>query len=108
MNSVSSTTTRTIARATRLTGSVRIPGDKSISHRYAMLAAIAEGRSHIHSFAESVDCQSTLECLKTLGVKIGRQGSEVTIDGAGLDGLRASAVPLDAGNSGSTIRMMSG
>lgn len=89
-------------------GSVRIPGDKSISHRYAMLAAIAEGTSHLHSFAESADCQSTLGCLKQLGVRIERQGSDVTVEGTGLEGLRASAEPLDAGNSGSTIRMMSG
>jgi 3-phosphoshikimate 1-carboxyvinyltransferase len=105
---VSSTTTRTVTRARRLAGSVSMPGDKSISHRYAMLAAIAGGTSRLHSFAESVDCQSTLNCLKMLGVKIDRQGNEVTIEGAGLDGLRASAEPLDAGNSGSTIRMLSG
>jgi 3-phosphoshikimate 1-carboxyvinyltransferase len=109
MSSVSSTTTtRTIARAGRLAGAVSMPGDKSISHRYAMLAAIAEGTSQIHSFAESVDCQSTLNCLKMLGVPIERQGNEVVIEGAGLDGLQAPAEPLDAGNSGSTIRMMSG
>jgi 3-phosphoshikimate 1-carboxyvinyltransferase len=108
MSSVSSTTAKTITRAKRLAGTVSMPGDKSISHRYAMLAAIADGRSQIHSFAESVDCQSTLDCLKMLGVQIDRQGNEVTLEGAGLDGLRASANPLDAGNSGSTIRMMSG
>lgn len=85
-----------------------MPGDKSISHRYAMLTSIAEGKSRIHSFADSVDCQSTLDCLKKLGVKIVRQGNEVTIEGTGLDGLMPSAEPLDAGNSGSTIRMMSG
>ncbi|HEV2248826.1 MAG TPA: 3-phosphoshikimate 1-carboxyvinyltransferase, partial [Terriglobia bacterium] len=62
-----------------------MPGDKSISHRYAMLASIAEGASHLHSFAESVDCQSTLDCLKMLGVKIDRRGNEVTVEGAGLD-----------------------
>jgi 3-phosphoshikimate 1-carboxyvinyltransferase len=108
MSSVSSISTKTITRAKRLTGSVTIPGDKSISHRYAMLAGIADGSSRIHSFAESVDCQSTLDCLKSLGVKIDRQGSEVMIEGAGLDGLQASADALNAGNSGSTIRMMSG
>jgi 3-phosphoshikimate 1-carboxyvinyltransferase len=108
MSSVSSTTTRTIARAKRLAGLLSMPGDKSISHRYAMLAAIAEGTSQIHSFAESVDCQSTLNCLNMLGVRIGRQGNEVTVEGAGLDGLRVSAEALDAGNSGSTIRMLSG
>lgn len=108
MSSLSSTTTRTIARAGRLAGVVSMPGDKSISHRYAMLAAIAEGTSRIHSFAESVDCQSTLNCLKMLGVPIKRQGNEVVVEGVGLEGLKASAGPLDAGNSGSTIRMMSG
>jgi 3-phosphoshikimate 1-carboxyvinyltransferase len=85
-----------------------MPGDKSISHRYAMLAAIAEGTSLIHSFAESVDCQSTLNCLKSLGVRIERQQNEVVIEGRGLTGLRAPVEPLDAGNSGSTIRMLSG
>lgn len=105
---MNSTTTRIITRAGSLTGSISIPGDKSISHRYAMLAGIAEGRSEIHSFAESVDCQSTLDCLKKLGVRIDRQGNDVTLEGAGLEGLQASADTLDAGNSGSTIRMMSG
>jgi 3-phosphoshikimate 1-carboxyvinyltransferase len=100
--------TRVISRANHLSGSVVLPGDKSISHRYAMLAAVAEGTSHLHSFAESVDCQSTLDCLGMLGVKIDRQGNQVTVEGAGLNGLRASAVPLDAGNSGSTIRMLAG
>jgi 3-phosphoshikimate 1-carboxyvinyltransferase len=104
----STITTKSITRSKRLSGSVRMPGDKSISHRYAMLAAIAQGTSRIHSFAESADCQSTLDCLKKLGVGIEREGSEVTIDGVGLDGLRASAEALDAGNSGSTIRMLSG
>lgn len=105
---MSSTATRTIARAGCLAGTVAMPGDKSISHRYAMLAAVAEGTSRIHSFAESVDCQSTLNCLKLLGVRIERRGNEVVIAGCGLDGLRAPAEPLDAGNSGSTIRMLSG
>jgi 3-phosphoshikimate 1-carboxyvinyltransferase len=108
MISLSSTTTRTITRARRLTGAVSMPGDKSISHRYAMLAALAEGTSYLHSFAESMDCQSTIDCLKMLGVKIDRQGNEVTVEGPGLSGLRASVDPLDAGNSGSTIRMLSG
>ena len=105
---MSTTTIKTVTRARRLAGAVSMPGDKSISHRYAMLAAIADGASHLHSFAESVDCQSTLNCLKKLGVKIERQGNEVAIQGVGLDGLCASAGPLDAGNSGSTIRMLSG
>jgi len=92
----------------RLTGSVRFGGDKSISHRYAMLAAIAEGRSEIGNFSSSADCQSTLNCLEKLGVEIVRQRDVVAIEGVGLRGLCAPAGPLDAGNSGSTLRMLSG
>ncbi len=97
-----------IKPARRLAGELRFPGDKSISHRYAMLSAIAEGPSEIRSFAESADCHSTLNCLEKLGVKITRQGNLIGIEGVGPDGLQASAEPLDAGNSGSTIRMLSG
>ncbi len=100
--------TRRIKPARRLTGSVRFPGDKSISHRYAMLAAIAEGRSEIHYFSSSADCGSTLGCLEKLGVKVGRRGDVVTVQGAGLAGLRAAGGWLDAGNSGSTMRMLAG
>ena len=94
--------------ATRVEGTVQFGGDKSISHRYAMLAAIANGESEIHFFSPSADCQSTLNCLKSLGVKIERKDSLVKITGVGIDGLRAPTGPLDAGNSGSTIRMLSG
>jgi 3-phosphoshikimate 1-carboxyvinyltransferase len=97
-----------LSAAEKLEGAVQFPGDKSISHRYAMLAAIAEGESEIHFFSSSADCQSTLACLRSLGVKIDRKENVVKIAGAGLDGLRAPAEPLDAGNSGSTIRMLSG
>src|SRR5271157_3666467 len=100
--------TKRIKPAKSLTGAVQFPGDKSISHRYAMLAAIAEGPSEIHFFSTSADCQSTLDCLKALGVKIERKENVVKIAGAGMDGLRAPSGPLDAGNSGSTIRMLSG
>ncbi len=92
----------------KLEGSIQFPGDKSISHRYAMLAAIATGESEIHFFSTSADCQSTLNCLKSLGVKVDRKDNVVKIAGAGLDGLRAPAGSLDAGNSGSTMRMLSG
>jgi 3-phosphoshikimate 1-carboxyvinyltransferase len=91
-----------------LNGSVRFPGDKSISHRYAMLAAIAEGPSELHFFSSSADCASTLSCLEKLGAKIERKNDVVTIQGSGLAGLRAPMGQLDAGNSGSTIRMLSG
>ena len=100
--------TKKIEPAKSLTGTVQFPGDKSISHRYAMLGAIAEGASEIHFFSTSADCQSTLSCLKQLGVKIERKDNVVTIEGAGLGGLRPAPEPLDAGNSGSTMRMLAG
>jgi 3-phosphoshikimate 1-carboxyvinyltransferase len=89
-------------------GTVRLPGDKSISHRYAMLAAIAEGTSVLEHFAASRDCHSTLGCLVSLGVEIREAGETVTIRGRGLRGLQAPAGVLDAGNSGTTIRLLSG
>lgn len=101
-------TVRKIHPARRLAGSLTLPGDKSISHRYAMLGAIAEGTTEIHGFASSADCQSTLACLGALGVPIERRDDRVMILGKGLRGLRAPAGPLDAGNSGSTMRMLAG
>jgi 3-phosphoshikimate 1-carboxyvinyltransferase len=94
--------------ATSLSGTVQLPGDKSISHRYAMLAAIAEGVSVIRHFAASRDCHSTLGCLQTLGVKVQESGESVTINGRGLRGLSAPVQVLDAENSGTTIRLLSG
>ena len=97
-----------ISPARRVSGAVQPPGDKSMSHRYAMLAAIAEGTSRIANYSTGADCQSTLACLESLGVLIERSDDEVRIHGAGLHGLRAPSEMLDAGNSGSTIRMLSG
>jgi 3-phosphoshikimate 1-carboxyvinyltransferase len=94
--------------ATRVSGEICLPGDKSISHRYAMLAAIAEGRSTIHNYSTGADCHSTLGCVAALGSAVKEQASTVTIDGRGLEGLTAPAGDLDAGNSGSTMRMLSG
>ena len=108
MGLFTSTRTKEIKPARKLEGTVQMPGDKSISHRYAMLGAIAEGPTKIHFFATSADCQSTLDCLKSLGVKIERRDEVVTIQGTGLAGLRPPAGALDAGNSGSTMRMLSG
>lgn len=87
---------------------MRLPGDKSISHRAAILAALASNSSRIDNFSTSEDCAATLRCLGQLGVKIERDGGSVTIGGAGLDGLRPSSEPLDCGNSGSTMRMLAG
>src|SRR5260221_12479606 len=91
-----------------LSGAICLPGDKSISHRYALLAAIAEGPSRIRNYSNGADCHSTLGCLRSLGIDITESGTIVTVQGTGLDGLRVSPADLDAGNSGSTIRMLSG
>ncbi len=100
--------------APRVRGRVRPPGDKSISHRYALLASIADGASLIRGYSTGGDCASTLRCLRGLGVEVRDHGRnlhgdfDIEIDGRGLGGLRPSTGTLDAGNSGSTIRMLSG
>ena len=97
-----------LSPAQRLQGSIQLPGDKSISHRYAILSSIAEGPSILHNYSTGADCQSTLACMRALGVQWRKTGNTVEVDGKGLDGLVASQDVLDAGNSGSTIRMLSG
>jgi len=92
---------------------VRPPGDKAISHRYALLSALADGPSTIQGYSTGGDCASTLRCLRALGVSIEETGRDanglnLTIVGRGLRGLSAPAGVLDAGNSGSTMRMMAG
>ncbi|MGA8311572.1 MAG: 3-phosphoshikimate 1-carboxyvinyltransferase [Terriglobales bacterium] len=93
--------------ARSVAGSLRLPGDKSISHRYAMLAAIAEGTTRLENFSTGADCASTLGCVKALGVDWQRDGNTVVVRGSGLK-LQSPASPLDCGNSGSTMRMLSG
>jgi 3-phosphoshikimate 1-carboxyvinyltransferase len=93
--------------ARNIAGQVTLPGDKSISHRYAMLAAIAGGNTRLENFSTGADCASTLACLRALGVKWDRDGSRVTIHGCGPR-LSAPVSSLDCGNSGSTMRMLSG
>jgi len=99
----------TVTPARRLQGRLRVPGDKSISHRYAMLAALAEGRSRLTGFAPGADCQSTLACLRALGVEI-EEGPAATVSvlGRGLGRLGSPSSPLDAGNSGTTMRLLAG
>ncbi|HEY6292825.1 MAG TPA: 3-phosphoshikimate 1-carboxyvinyltransferase [Terriglobia bacterium] len=99
---------KTVSSARGLEGAVRMPGDKSISHRYAMLGAIAEGPTEIHFFSPSADCRSTLACLARLGCEINWKDTDVTVGGKGPDGLQPSGLALDAGNSGSTMRMLAG
>lgn len=91
-----------------LHGEIRVPGDKSISHRGVMLGAIADGVSHIHGFLDGADCRSTIECFSRLGVNIETDGGEVTVQGKGLHGLRRPAGALYAGNSGTTTRLITG
>jgi 3-phosphoshikimate 1-carboxyvinyltransferase len=96
--------------ARNVRGSVSLPGDKSISHRYAMLAAIAEGPSRLGNYSTGADCASTLDCLRSLGVKWERKNvadNVIEVQGSG-PWLTAPSQPLDCGNSGSTIRMLSG
>lgn len=98
---------QTVAPSGRLEGTVRLPGDKSISHRYAMLAAAARGASRISNYSSGADCHSTLGCLRALGIGVELNGRDVTIEGQGLR-WQPPRGDLDAGNSGSTIRMLSG
>jgi len=88
-------------------GFVRLPGDKSISHRYAMLAAIAEGTTRLENFSTGADCASTLGCLQSLGVDVQRKENAVVVRGCGPK-LRPPGSLLACGNSGSTMRMLSG
>ena len=101
--------TVTIGPVRSVEGIVRVPGDKSISHRYAMLASLAHGVSRFHNFSAAQDCTSTLSCVAALGASWRRAESDnaLEVSGTGMS-LKAPASPLDCGNSGSTMRMLSG
>ena len=105
----SSAASQVVAPASRLRGEVRVPGDKSISHRALIFNAIAEGEAIVANLGPGADCVSTLRCLRALGVKIetGDDGS-IRLTGAGLQGLSEPDDLLDAGNSGTTMRLMAG
>src|SRR5689334_791710 len=92
--------------ATLISGSLRLPGDKSISHRAALIGALADGRTEISNFSTAADCSSTLNCLRELGISIERNHDKVTF--AGNQKLSAPRRPLDCGNSGSTLRILAG
>jgi len=83
-----------------------MPGDKSISHRAAMIAALAGGKTHIKNFSTSEDCAATLRCLEALGVFVERKGPDVLVESTGS--FRAPSAPLDCGNSGTTMRLLAG
>jgi len=92
----------------RLAGEMRVPGDKSISHRAAMIAALARGQSVVKNFSSARDCAATLNCLEALGVSVARDGPTVSIGGRGQTPLREPAQVLDAENSGTTMRLLAG
>ena len=99
---------RIIRPAKNVHGSLRLPGDKSISHRYGMLAAFAEGTSRFTNFSTGADCASTLSCMEALGAQV-RRLEDGSVEVTGLGGrVTPCDTPLDCGNSGSTMRMISG
>ncbi|MHB8572200.1 MAG: 3-phosphoshikimate 1-carboxyvinyltransferase [Candidatus Dormibacteria bacterium] len=99
---------RTVDPAERLRGTLRVPGDKSISHRALMLNSVAEGTAVLEGVATGLDVQSTRDCLTALGAQFHVDGDRVTVEGVGLRGLHAPAGPLDCGNSGTTLRLLTG
>ncbi len=97
-----------IKPARRLIGRCHLPGDKSISHRAALIAALANGTSYISNFSNSQDCAATLGCLAALGVAVEREGNRIKVAGTGLRPLRQPSSPLNCGNSGTTMRLLAG
>ncbi len=97
-----------IAPGGHLTGAARVPGDKSVSHRAIMFAAIADGASRITGFLESADCLATLSAFEAMGVRFRRDGGALIVTGRGRDGLSAPSSALDLGNSGTSMRLLSG
>lgn len=92
-----------------LKGEFRVPGDKSISHRSIMLASLAEGTSHVSGFLEGEDALATLSAFRAMGVEIeGPENGKVTIHGVGMHGLKEPEIELDLGNSGTSMRLLSG
>jgi 3-phosphoshikimate 1-carboxyvinyltransferase len=94
----------TVRGSRTLEGSIRVPGDKSISHRALMLGAIASGESRLRGLSQGADVQSTAACMRALGIDI----ENGVVSGRGMDGLRRAAQPLDCGNSGTTMRLLAG
>ena len=97
-----------LLRAKQLNGQIEVPADKSISHRSIMFGAIAKGTTTVKNFLRGEDCLSTLNGFKELGVPIEDDGQTITIQGVGFEGLKPALVPIDLGNSGTSIRLMMG
>jgi 3-phosphoshikimate 1-carboxyvinyltransferase len=95
--------------ASHVSGTIRVPGDKSISHRALMLGGIAEGLTEVRGFLESEDCLATMRAMRALGVQIEQTGArEIRVRGVGRNGLKAATHALDMGNSGTAMRLMTG
>lgn len=100
---------KTIKPSTKLRGEIRVPGDKSISHRSIMFASLAEGKSRVSGLLRGEDCLSTLKAFQQLGIDVDdRADDELIIHGRGIHGLQESPDVIDCGNSGTTMRLMSG
>lgn len=97
-----------VKRANSMKGELTVPGDKSISHRGIMFGAIAEGTTELEGFLDGADCHSTISCFRQMGIEISQDHDRVQIHGKGLYGLRQPKDMLDAGNSGTTVRLISG
>src|SRR5262249_46861506 len=98
-----------VAPASHVSGTIRVPGDKSISHRALMLGGIAEGITEVRGFLESEDCLATMRAMRALGVHIEQSTArEIRVRGVGRMGLKAAGQPLDMGNSGTAMRLMTG
>lgn len=100
--------TEYIQKATSLRGRVTLPADKSIAHRAAILSALGDGTSELIGYPDAQDPQSTLTCLKALGVQIEPGDQSLLVHGRGIDGLQEPTAPLDCGNSGTTMRLLAG
>ncbi len=108
MAAVMETDSAQVHGAQRLRGIVRVPGDKSLSHRALLFNALAEGTARVRGSLDGADCRTTLAALRAMGVQIEATGDDLTVHGAGLDGLREPLDVLDCGNSGTTTRLLLG
>ncbi len=97
-----------VSKSSPLRGELTVPGDKSISHRAVMFGSISEGLTEITDFLQGADCLSTISCFRKMGIEIENTGERILVHGRGLHGLTAPSETLDAGNSGTTTRLISG
>jgi 3-phosphoshikimate 1-carboxyvinyltransferase len=98
----------TVQPALALNGTITLPPDKSISHRSVLFASLADEASTIHNYSSAADPESTIHCMRQLGVRIDKDGNELVVHGVGRNGLKSPEDPLDCGNSGTTMRLLSG